>query len=70
MLRISPLQNICTICSCSFIHKKSLYRPCYSELFEVILTTCHPKCKKVLSKYNKLKEQLLEAEWKLYTLGN
>ena len=70
MLRISPLQNICTICSCSFIHKKSLYRPHYSELFEVILTTTHPKCKKILNKCHKLKQELLEAEYNLYCLGN
>ena len=70
MIQIISLENICTICNREFIHKKSLFRAYYSELSEVHLTTCHPKCKKASNKCHKLKQQLLQAEYELYTLGN
>ena len=70
MIQIILLENICTICNREFIHKKSLFRAYYSELSEVHLVTAHPKCKMASNKCKRLKEQLLEAEWKLYTLGN
>ena len=55
MISIINIENICTVCGGSFLHKRKHFKLLGDKLKTVFFITCHERCCKQL-KYESLKK--------------
>lgn len=64
-IHIYPDNNICTTCGKPYTHRKTFSNK-VDGLKSVEFITAHPGCRNINDKIKKLKEELLELEFKLF----
>lgn len=68
-IKIDPNDNICSVCGTPYPHRK-VFSFKVDGLKEVEFITAHAGCRSLVDKIKKLKEELLELEFKLYCKKN
>ena len=70
-IRIYDCENMCTVCNKPYKWRKhytNVERLERGYVKEVEFITTHTGCLKLLCKYQKLQDDLLDTEWKLFQL--
>ena len=69
-IKIIEGKDICTLCNKEWKHRVSYCPTSYEGLKEAILITSHANCRTLIRKKKDLEKELLDLEWKIYTLQN
>ena len=69
-IKIDPTDNLCNVCGKKFKHYKYFYcengAMLKTDIKNVEFVTAHAGCRSLVDKIKKLKDELLDLEFKLY----